>query len=127
VPIRIRQSWGCERFPFVSGGENIFPGDVEKALERHPAVQQACVVAVPDEIKGTKPVAFVVLRAAAAAPGEAALKEFSLQYLAAYQHPRRIWFVDALPLAATQKIDRRALAAQAWHRLTLSHTVGIPG
>jgi acyl-CoA synthetase (AMP-forming)/AMP-acid ligase II len=112
---------------FVSGGENIFPGDVEKALERHPAVQQACVVAVPDEIKGTKPVAFVVLRAAAAAPGEAALKEFSLQYLAAYQHPRRIWFVDVLPLAATQKIDRRALAAQAWHRLTLSHTVGIPG
>ena len=102
---------------FVSGGENLYPGDIEKALERHPAVQQASVIPVPDEIKGTKPVAFVVLRDGAADPGEAALKAFSLQHLATYQHPRRIWCVDALPLAATQKIDRRALADQAQRRL----------
>lgn len=102
---------------FVSGGENLYPGDIEKALERHPAVQQAAVVPVPDEIKGTKPVAFVVPRDGADVPGEDALKAFSLQHLAAYQHPRRIWFVDALPLAATQKIDRRALAEQALRRI----------
>jgi len=106
---------------FVSGGENLYPGDIEKALERHPAVQQACVVSVPDDIKGTKPVAFVVLRSGHNAPGNAldedALKAFSLQHLAAYQHPRRIWFVDALPLAATQKIDRRSLAEQALRRI----------
>lgn len=102
---------------FVSGGENLYPGDIEKALERHPAVQQACALPVPDEIKGTKPVAFVALRAGVAAPDEAALKAFSLQQLAAYQHPRRIWFVDALPLTATQKIDRRALAEEALRRI----------
>lgn len=102
---------------FVSGGENLYPGDIEKALERHPAVQQASVVPVPDDIKGTKPVAFVVLRDGAPDPGEEALRAFSLQHLATYQHPRRIWCVDALPLAATQKIDRRALAEQALLRL----------
>lgn len=98
---------------FVSGGENLYPGEIEKALERHEAVQQASVVPVPDEIKGTKPVAFVVLRAGIAPPTEHALRQWSLTQLAAYQHPRRIWYVDALPLAATQKIDRRALVEQA--------------
>lgn len=98
---------------FVSGGENLYPGDIEKALERHPAVLQACVVPVPDDIKGTKPVAFVILRHGIQEPTEEDLKAFSLKYLAAYQHPRRIWFVEMLPLAATQKIDRRSLAADA--------------
>jgi len=92
---------------FVCGGENLYPGDIEKALEAHPAVQQASVVPVPDEIKGTKPVAFVQTAT------EEELKVFSLQHLAAYQHPRRIWFVDALPLTTTQKIDRHALVEQA--------------
>jgi len=103
---------------FVSGGENLYPGEIEKALERHDAVQQASVVPVPDDIKGTKPVAFVVLRAGIAAPTERDLRDWTLTQLAAYQHPRRIWFVDALPLAATQKIDRRMLADDALRRLT---------
>jgi acyl-CoA synthetase (AMP-forming)/AMP-acid ligase II len=102
---------------FVSGGENLYPGEIEKALERHDAVQQASVVPVPDDIKGTKPVAFVVLRADSPRPSEADLRAWSLTQLATYQHPRRIWFVDALPLAATQKIDRRALAEDALRRL----------
>ena len=48
---------------FVCGGENIYPSEVEKMLERHPAVHQACVVPVPDELKAHKPVAFIVPRA----------------------------------------------------------------
>ncbi|EJN06629.1 class I adenylate-forming enzyme family protein [Herbaspirillum sp. YR522] len=98
---------------FVCGGENLYPGDIEKALERHPAVQQASVVPVPDDIKGAKPVAFVVRRAGPRPASEDELRQFSLQHLAAYQHPRRVWFVDALPLTTTQKIDRRALVEQA--------------
>ena len=47
---------------FVSGGENIYPGDVERMLERHPAVAQATVVPIDDDIKGTKPVAFVIAK-----------------------------------------------------------------
>ena len=45
---------------FVCGGENIYPGEVEKMLERHPGIHQAAVIPVPDELKGHKPVAFVV-------------------------------------------------------------------
>ncbi len=97
---------------FVCGGENIYPGEVEKMLERHPAIHQACVVPIPDELKWQKPVAFVVLRPGAALD-ERQVKEFALAHAPAYQHPRRVWFLDALPLAGTNKIDRRALSARA--------------
>ena len=93
---------------FVSGGENIYPGEVETVLERHPAIQQACVVPVPDDVKGTKPVAFVVLREGAAL-SEQAVRDHALAHAPAYQHPRRVWFLSALPLAGTNKIDRKAL------------------
>jgi len=102
---------------FVSGGENLYPGEIEKVLERHAAVHQASVVPVPDDVKGTKPVAFVVARAGVPAPSEQELRAFALANLAAYQHPRRIWFIDSLPLAATQKIDRRVLTDEALRRL----------
>ena len=97
---------------FVSGGENIYPGEVETILEAHPAVAQACVIALPDEIKGTKPAAFVVLRPGAAAD-EDGLRQYVLAHAPAYVHPRRVWFVASLPLAGTNKIDRKALLRQA--------------
>jgi long-chain acyl-CoA synthetase len=48
---------------FVSGGENIYPADVERMLERHPDMAQAIVVPIDDDIKGQKPVAFVIRKA----------------------------------------------------------------
>jgi long-chain acyl-CoA synthetase len=104
---------------FVSGGENIFPGEVEKMLETHPDVIQACVVPVDDEIKGTKPVAFVVKREGSDLD-EARLKTFALENAPAYQHPRSIWFVDNLPLASTNKLDRKKLHDMATKRLRQS-------
>jgi acyl-CoA synthetase (AMP-forming)/AMP-acid ligase II len=97
---------------FVSGGENIFPSEVELVLARHPDIAQACVVPVPDEIKGTKPVAFVVLHAGMR-PDEESIKRFVLANAPAYQHPRRVFFVPELPLAGTNKVDRRALEEMA--------------
>jgi long-chain acyl-CoA synthetase len=97
---------------FVSGGENIYPGEVEKLLERHPDIHQAAVVPIDDELKYQKPVAFVVPRPGAA-PSEAAVKEFALTNAAPYLHPRRVWFLPEMPLAGTNKIDRRALADRA--------------
>ncbi len=97
---------------FVSGGENIYPGEVEKMLERHPAIELAAVVPVPDEIKGTKPVAFAVLKKGANA-SEAEIKQFALQNAPAYQHPRQVWFIDALPLSGTNKVDRKLLMQRA--------------
>ncbi|UYN94704.1 MAG: acyl--CoA ligase [Enhydrobacter sp.] len=96
---------------FVCGGENIYPGEVEKMLERHPAIHQAAVLAVPDELKGHKPVAFVV-RANGAEIDEQAIKQFALANAPAYQHPRRVFFVEEMPLAGTNKIDKRVLARQ---------------
>jgi len=90
---------------FVSGGENIYPGDVERMLERHPDIAQACVVPIVDEIKGQKPVAFVVLRAGSVLTEET-VKDFALTHAPAYQHPRLVCFMDKLPLATTNKIDR---------------------
>ncbi|HEX4330279.1 MAG TPA: fatty acid--CoA ligase family protein, partial [Burkholderiales bacterium] len=101
---------------FVSGGENIYPGEVEKLLETHPAVQQAAVVPVEDEIKGQKPAAFVIKRAGASVTAEE-LKQHALANAPAYQHPRWIWFVDALPLATTNKIDRNVLISAAAERV----------
>ncbi len=101
---------------FVSGGENIFPGEVEKMLETHPDIVQACVVPVDDDIKGTKPVAFVVKRVGSDLD-EARLKAFSLENAPAYQHPRSIWFVDTLPLASTNKLDRKILRQMAAERV----------
>jgi len=97
---------------FVCGGENIYPGEVESLLERHPGVQQACVVPVPDEIKGEKPFAFIV-RAPGDSVDEAAVRQFALDNAPAYQHPRRVAFLDAMPLAGPNKVDRKALKAQA--------------
>lgn len=101
---------------FVSGGENIYPGDVERMLERHPDIVQACVVPVDDDIKGQKPVAFVV-RKSGASLSEDDVKQYALAHAPAYQHPRAVWFIDALPLSSTNKIDRTYLKREAAARL----------
>ena len=96
---------------FVCGGENIYPGEVEKMLERHPGIHQAAVIAVPDELKGHKPIAFVV-RTDGTDLDEQAIKTYALANAPAYQHPRRVFFVDEMPLAGTNKIDKRVLTRQ---------------
>ncbi len=101
---------------FVSGGENIYPADVERMLERHPDIVQAAVVPVDDEIKGQKPVAFVIAKPWRK-PSEDEVKRFALANAPAYQHPRFVWFVDELPLASTNKVDRGALQRDAERRL----------
>src|SRR5712691_10096726 len=102
---------------FVSGAENIYPADVERMLERHPQIAQAAVVPIEDEIKGQKPVAFVI-RKGGHALGEDEVKRFALANAPAYQHPRFVWFVDELPLASTNKVDRNALRRLAEERVT---------
>jgi acyl-CoA synthetase (AMP-forming)/AMP-acid ligase II len=97
---------------FICSGENIYPGEVEKMLERHPAVQQAAVVPLADEERGQMPAAFVVLRNGMEA-GVGDIRAFSIANGPAYQHPRRVAFVAELPLAGTGKVDRSALIARA--------------
>jgi long-chain acyl-CoA synthetase len=106
---------------FNCGGENIYPGDVERMLERHADVSQAVVVPVDDEVKGQKPVAFIIPK-----PGlhlsEDDIKEFAMTNGPAYQHPRFVWFVDKLPLSSTNKIDRTALRRLAEQQVRYAMT-----
>jgi long-chain acyl-CoA synthetase len=101
---------------FVSGGENIYPSDVERMLERHPDIAQAAVVPIDDALKGQKPVAFAV-RKPGRRPSEDEIKRFALANAPAYAHPRFVWFVDELPLASTNKVDRAALQRLAQERM----------
>jgi len=97
---------------FVSSGHNIYPQDVEIMLERHADIEQACVVPVPDEIKHTLPVAFIVRRKGAKLTEEA-VKQHALQSAPPHQHPRQVHFVETLPTNTVGKIDRRALEKRA--------------
>jgi acyl-CoA synthetase (AMP-forming)/AMP-acid ligase II len=107
---------------FVCGGENIFPIEVERVLEKHPAVHQAAVLPFAHELKGQVPYAFVVLRAGKTATAEE-LKQHALANGPAYQHPRQVFFLDQLPLAGTNKIDRgrlRDIAARSPEKNSLN-------
>ncbi|UTP38274.1 acyl--CoA ligase [Phenylobacterium sp. LH3H17] len=97
---------------FVCGGENVYPGEVEKMLERHPGVHQAAVVPVEDEIKGQIPIAFIV-PSPGQSPSAADLKAFALREGPAYSHPRAFEILDALPVAGTHKVDKMALVKAA--------------
>ncbi len=94
------------------GGENVYPKEVESVLLSHPAVRDAGVVAAPHPIKGEAPVAFVVLKSGLS-PTESDLRQHALEHGPAYAHPRRVFFLDALPLNATNKLDRGALERRA--------------
>jgi acyl-CoA synthetase (AMP-forming)/AMP-acid ligase II len=93
-------------------GENVYPKEVEDLLLRHPGVRDACVVPMPHDVKGSVPVAFVVATGPTACR-EDELKEFTLDHGAPYAHPRRIFFLDALPLGGTGKVDRAELSRRA--------------
>ena len=86
----------------------ITPGEVESALDVHPAVAMSAVVGAPDPNGGEVPVAFVVTR-----PGKAVsageLTDFLAERIAAYKIPARIHFQDHLPLTASGKIAHREL------------------
>ena len=97
---------------FVSGGNNIYPGEVESVLERHPGIYQAIVVAAPHTLKDQVPYAFVVAKPDTTL-SEEMVKRYSLEHLPPSHHPRRVFFLGALPLAGTNKIDRRALETEA--------------
>ncbi len=102
---------------FVCGGENIFPIEVVSLLERHPAVHQAVVLPFAHALKGQVPYAFIVLRVGHAAT-EDELRAYALAGGPAYQHPRRVFFLDRMPLAGTNKIDQPLLRQLAAARIS---------
>ena len=94
-----------------SAGYRVGPAEIEDCLLKHPAVANAAVIGVPDEERGARIKACIVLRAGV--PASAALGEEIRAHvrarLAPYQCPKEIEFIDALPMTTTGKIQRRVL------------------
>ncbi len=95
----------------ITGGENVFPREIEDLLADNPAIEEASVIGVEDERWGHSLKAFVVLRGQAIdAQG---VKDYVKQHLAGYKVPREIVFIDALPRNATGKVLKRELRSAA--------------
>jgi acyl-CoA synthetase (AMP-forming)/AMP-acid ligase II len=92
----------------LTGGENVYPREVEEVLYEHPAVGEAAVIGAPDPKWGEKVVAVVCLREGAAAGAEE-LIVFCRQRIASYKKPRHVVFVDVLPKNASGKVLKREL------------------
>ncbi|MET0734547.1 MAG: FadD3 family acyl-CoA ligase [Microbacterium sp.] len=91
---------------YIVGGFNAYPAEIESILMRHESVRQAAVIGVPDDRLGEVGAAYVVLRA----PVEAdVLLAWCRDQMANYKVPRRLTFVDALPLNASGKVDKRVV------------------
>jgi len=113
--IAVRDDDGCysilgrSKEMFISGGENVYPAEIESVLLAHPAVSEAAVVGVPHETWGEVGRAFVVV---AEDYDEDDLRAFLGKRLARYKLPRSILVIDALPLTAIGKIDKKLLASR---------------
>jgi fatty-acyl-CoA synthase len=98
---------GRRREMYISGGENVFPGEVEAALASCPGIVDVAVIGVPDATWGEVGHAFVVVRPGG--PDGAAVLGFARDRLAGYKVPRQITFMSELPRLGSGKIDRRSL------------------
>lgn len=97
----------------ISGGENIYPAQVEEAIYKHPAVLEAAVIGVPDDVWGEAVKAIVVLKPGMKATAEE-IMEVTRKYLASYMKPKSVDFVDSLPKGPTNKVLKRELRRAYW-------------
>jgi long-chain acyl-CoA synthetase len=95
----------------ISGGQNIFPREIEEVLHHHPAIAEVAVVGKKDDYWGESVTAFVVLRGGQSATADE-LKERCGKELARYKLPKEFYFVDALPKSSAGKVLHRELRDQ---------------
>lgn len=97
---------------FIRGGFNVYPGEIEDLLARHPKVARVAVVGLPDDVFGEIGWAYVVPRDAAHPPTLAELRAWVGAELASFKRPDGVTIVDELPLTPMFKVDKRALKAR---------------
>ncbi|SCL13745.1 long-chain acyl-CoA synthetase [Micromonospora nigra] len=93
----------------IRGGFNVHPREVEEVLARHPAVDQVAVIGIPDPLHGEEICAVVVPNPTVPRPAEQDLVDWSRERLGRHKYPRRIRYVDALPLGPSHKVLKREL------------------
>lgn len=96
---------------FISGGENVYPAEIEQALYQHPSVQMCAVIGVPDARWGEVGKACVVLKQGQTVTPDVLIAHLK-ERLAAYKVPKSVEFMDALPISAAGKILKRELRDQ---------------
>jgi fatty-acyl-CoA synthase len=99
----------------VSGGENIYPREIEELLYRHPKVEDAAIIGVPDPTWGESVKAFVVLKKGETMKEEEVI-EYCKKYLASYKKPRSVEFVKALPRNPSGKVLKTVLKEKSHNR-----------
>ncbi len=104
---------GRKKEMFISGGENVYPAEVEAALTMHPAVAEAAIVSIPDAKWGEAGVGYAIVRADAARPTPDELRAFLRERIAAYKVPKTIYVEAELPRTGSNKIDKRELTDRA--------------
>ena len=97
----------------ISGGENIYPKEIEDALYQHDAVAECAVFGIPDDRFGEVPAALVLLRQGRAAT-EQELVEHCAARLARFKRPRLVKFVDGFPKTPIGKIQKNRLREPYW-------------
>ncbi|MFC3041866.1 long-chain fatty acid--CoA ligase [Virgibacillus xinjiangensis] len=103
-----------------TSGYKVWPTEVESFLYKHPAVQQACVVGIPDAKKGETVKAFIILKQNEKEKvTEEEIIEWSKQHMAAYKYPREVEFLDSLPTTSSGKILWRKLQEKEWEKSEL--------
>ena len=98
---------------YISGGENVYPAEVEKVLEQHPAIAEVAVVGMPDDKWGEVGKAYYGVHADRDAPDPEALRAFCRERLAGYKVPKAFERVDALPRNALGKVTKQELRDHA--------------
>jgi acyl-coenzyme A synthetase/AMP-(fatty) acid ligase len=104
---------GRQKEVIKASGFSVYPTEIENILCKHPAIAEACVVGVPNEVRGEIPKAYVVLKPeykGKIAPNEIA--GWLRQNMAAYKQPSMLVFKDGLPKSAAGKVLRRVLLAE---------------
>jgi fatty-acyl-CoA synthase len=104
---------GRRKEMYISGGENVYPAEVESALVAHPAIAEAVVVGVPHSLWGEVGCAFILPRSGAVIPASAEVMTFAKKNLAGYKVPKLVVVMSEFPRLGSGKPDRRALAANA--------------
>ena len=93
----------------ISGGENVYPAEVESVMYRHPAIKEAALIGVPDDKWGEVGRAVVVVEPGQALATRPGWSRSCASSLARYKVPKSAVFVDALPKTGAGKIDKKAL------------------
>ena len=97
----------------ITGGENVYPREVEEVLMRHPAVMDAAVIGIPHERWG-EAVHAVVVVAVGTSPTVDELRDHCRRHLAGFKVPQQVEFVDHLPRNASGKVRKGELRAPHW-------------